>query len=60
MQSMLQIGVSEFEPVCELSPGVVVSRIDYGAASRFVISKSGGFGGPELLIHLAERLENRS
>lgn len=38
-----QTGVTRLTPVCEVMPGVVLSRFQYGG-TRYVISKSGGFG----------------
>ena len=40
------------EPVCDLVSGVVLSRFSYNGYTRQVISKSGGFGSPALLVEL--------
>lgn len=41
-------------PVCELVPGVVLSRTEYNGKRIDLISKSGGFGSAELLTDLAK------
>lgn len=56
LQCMDQIGVSELEPICELYPGVVLSRFRYQDCSRYVLSKSGGFGQKTLLVDLKNLL----
>ena len=43
----------------ELFPGVVCSRMEYRGNSYALISKSGGFGGPELLAQLQALTEER-
>jgi len=45
-------------PICELTPGVVLSQIQYKGKSYGLLSKSGGFGGKTLLIDLKHMLEN--
>lgn len=42
----------ELTPICELQPGVVLSRITYRGRQYEVISKSGGFGEKDLLVTL--------
>lgn len=59
-QCMNQIGVSELEPICELYTGVVLSRFNYRNCSRYVLSKSGGFGQKTLFIDLFQILQNQS
>ena len=46
-------------PLRELFPGVVCSRMEYRGNSYALISKSGGFGGPELLARLQALTEER-
>lgn len=53
MQCMNCMGIHEIEPLCELEAGVVLSRFQYQGVSRYVISKSGGFGKADLLISLS-------
>lgn len=50
---MREMSVTELTPVCELSPGVVLSAFAYQGKSIHIISKSGGFGAPDLLCSLA-------
>lgn len=57
LQCMNEMGVAEMEPVCEMSPGVVLSRFRYKGRCRHVISKSGGFGDRTLLTDLKEMLK---
>lgn len=56
LQCMNEMGVTEMEPVCEMRPGVVLSRFCYKGRCRHVISKSGGFGDKALFIELKEML----
>lgn len=42
----------ELTPVCELQPGVVLSRVTYQGRQYEIISKSGGFGEENLLVTL--------
>ncbi len=49
LQCMDYMGVRELQPVCELERGVVLSRFTYRNCTRYVISKSGGFGGEDLI-----------
>lgn len=60
LQCMRRIGVSELHPICELASGVVLSRFTLDGAQRYVISKSGGFGPPDLLVKLAQQLQNQN
>ena len=53
LQCMETMGVKEVEPVCELASGVVLSRFTYNGYTRQVISKSGGFGSPTLLVEMS-------
>ncbi len=55
-QCMDCLGVYEIEPLCELEAGVVLSRFAYHGVTRYVISKSGGFGSEDLLVSLTQRL----
>ncbi len=56
MAFMKQIGQSELIPVCELTSGVVLSRIQYSGKSYNLLSKSGGFGARTLLADLEKIL----
>lgn len=44
------LGVSEFEPLGEVVPGVPVSRMR--GRERYLISKAGGYGGPDLIFQI--------
>ena len=56
---MRQLGVKEMEPICEMGPGIVLSRFWSRGAPCQVISKSGGFGGETLLTDLAGQICER-
>ncbi len=56
LQCMQELNVSELEPVCELYPGVVLSRFAYRGCTKHVLSKSGGFGHKTLLVDLKNSL----
>lgn len=53
---MKQMDVYEMEPIRELAPGIVLSRFNSRNAECYIISKSGGFGGEQLLLELAEQI----
>jgi len=44
-------------PVAELLPGVVASRFEAGGRTRWLVTKAGGFGAPDLLVRLARLLQ---
>ena len=56
LQCMDYMGVHEIEPLGEMDAGVVLSRFTYHGITRYVISKSGGFGAENLLTELAAAL----
>lgn len=56
LQCMDYMDIREIEPLCELDKGVVLSRFTYQGCTRYVISKSGGFGKETLFVDLAERI----
>lgn len=56
LQCMDYMGVHELQPLCELEPGVVLSRFTYQGFTRYIISKSGGFGEAGLIPSLAAKL----
>lgn len=60
LQCMDYMGVHEIEPLGELDTGVVLSRFTFNGITRYVISKSGGFGKENLLAELAEALSHTS
>jgi len=56
LQCMDYMDIREIEPLCEMDKGVVLSRFSYQGCTRYVISKSGGFGKETLFVDLAERI----
>lgn len=50
---MKQVGVSALVPVGELAPGAVLTRFRYRNKDYNIISKSGGFGAPDLFIKIS-------
>ncbi len=52
-----QIHCNEIFPVCELEAGTVLSYINYKNQKLWIISKSGGFGKPELIYQIAGKLK---
>ena len=53
-QCMDWMEVCEMEPIGELVPGIVLSRLTKGTCNRYVISKSGGFGQKTLINDLVQ------
>ncbi|MGI6581020.1 MAG: four-carbon acid sugar kinase family protein [Erysipelotrichaceae bacterium] len=53
---MKELNVECISPKCELFPGVVLSEFCYENKNRYLISKSGGFGSPQLLIDIFKKL----
>lgn len=49
-------GDPPLHPAAELAPGVVASWLEAGPRRRWLITKAGGFGPPDLLIHLKTQL----
>ena len=56
LQCMNSVGIHELEPICEMERGVVLARFGCGGTTRYVITKSGGFGQADLLTALAKRI----
>lgn len=54
LAAMRTLGVSELTPLREAAPGAVMSCFSRSGKSYNVISKSGGFGEPDLFCRLAE------
>ncbi|MEY8386134.1 four-carbon acid sugar kinase family protein [Oscillospiraceae bacterium 38-13] len=50
------VGVAELIPVCELDTGAVLTDFVYHGKTYHIISKSGGFGEPDLFLRLARSL----
>ena len=57
LQCMNCVKVYEMEPIGELASGVVLSRFTLNGCTRFVISKSGGFGTRTLLCDIKKQIE---
>ena len=51
---MSALGVFELTPVGEMSAGVVLTNFTYNKKTYSILSKSGGFGEPELFCELAD------
>lgn len=60
IECMRCLGARELEPLLELFPGVVLSRLRAPDGERLVISKSGGFGEEALLVDLKDRIGRRA
>ena len=45
------------EPCCELFPGIVYTQMTYRGRRYDLISKSGGFGAPDLIEKLRDRID---
>lgn len=54
---MRSLGIREMEPIVELVSGVVLARFSWEGRSRYVLTKSGGFGVPTLLTDLVSAAE---
>ena len=50
---MRTVGVAELTPVRELTTGAVLTNFVYQGKTYYIISKSGGFGEPDLFCRLA-------
>lgn len=53
---MKQVKVGQMIPVGELAPGAVLTQFCYNGHLYDIISKSGGFGAPDLLIKIREEI----
>ena len=53
---MRTVGVAELTPVCEVATGAVLTSFVYHGKVYYIISKSGGFGEPDLFCRLASLL----
>lgn len=56
LQCMQYMGVTTLEPICEVEPGIVLSRFEYEGTTRYVMTKSGGFGPADLFEKIARKL----
>ena len=53
---MREVGVNALRPISEISTGCVLTSFEYNGKLQYVITKSGGFGTPDVLIKLGERI----
>lgn len=60
LQCMDYMNIREIEPLGELDRGVVLSLFTYQGYTRYVISKSGGFGTEDLFVRLADRIAQQT
>lgn len=56
MGLMKMVENPEFIPVCELSQGVVLSRLKWRDKILQIVSKSGGFGSVNVMTEIADKL----
>lgn len=54
---MKEIGQKELQPIREIRPGCVLTKLFYGCREYHIITKSGGFGKEQLLWELTEELK---
>ncbi len=54
--AMRKFGDPPLHPLGEILPGVPVSWFDYGGVCWTLVTKAGGFGGPDLLLQLHSAL----
>lgn len=57
---LARFGDPLLHPATEVLPGVVASRFEFEGRTRWLVTKAGGFGPPDLLIRLAQRLRSGS
>lgn len=54
-----ELGIRELIPLCEILPGVILTRFHYHRQAYDVITKSGGFGEADILRQLINFLKER-
>lgn len=54
-----QINCTELDPIEEISPGIVLSKMFIKGRTQYLISKSGGFGEQDLLQEILINIRNR-
>lgn len=54
-----QMDCREITIVSELEQGAVLSSMRMGEKYQWIVSKSGGFGGPELLVQIDDKIRKR-
>lgn len=55
-----ELQIDRICPLCEIQPGVVVSRLQYGGNDHFLLSKSGGFGKENLFEQILAAMQESS
>ncbi len=60
LQCMNYLGITELEPLCEVEKGAVLVSITRGSQTRYIITKSGGFGQRTLFTDIADRLKTET
>lgn len=58
LQCMDVMGVHRLSPIGEFAPGVVLSRFEHHGRTHYAITKSGGFGTPDLIVQIASHIQN--
>ena len=53
------IGINELEPITEIFPGCVLTALNYRNNTRYIITKSGGFGQEKLIGQLMKYLKEQ-
>lgn len=53
---MATLGVAAIAPLSEILPGVALSRIEAMGRDLLLVTKAGGFGGPETVIQIRDAL----
>lgn len=56
MKTMEKLGVTGLNPICELDTGVVLSSFIYREQTRYVLSKSGGFGARNQILRILNKI----
>lgn len=54
------MGLPAIQPICEILPGVPLSRIALGERSLYLVTKAGGFGPRDVLSQIREIIEKGS
>lgn len=54
---MEHIELDTLVPTCEITPGVVLSKLEYGNRTFNLLSKSGGFGTRDLFVTLSKLIK---
>lgn len=55
-----ELQIDQICPLCEIQPGVVLSKLQYRQYDYFLLSKSGGFGKENLFDQVLAAMQNSS